>query len=326
MPTSVLLTERYHPFLLEALRRRPDLRVLHLPGPDFSGLSEALSEAHLWVLRGAIPVDEALLSQAPRLQALIRAGSGIEHIQVQALKKRGLLLYTTPHANAAPVAEYVATAVMLLTRQFLPAHHALREQDQWNRHTFIGREIASLNVAIIGFGHNGSRTAHLLKQLGARVLAYDKYKAGFGAQGIEEAPLEALWLQADVVSLHVPLTAETQGWVDEAFLDRFHKPIALINAARGGIVSLPAVAQALEKGKLWGLALDTLPQEPPEKLSHADRQAWTYLRRHPAVLLTPHIAGLTEESELRLAQSVLAILRALLERDTQSQSYPVQPI
>lgn len=322
----MLLTENYHPLLLETLRRRSDLRVLHLPGPDFDRLPQALSEAHLWVLRGAIPVDEPLLAQAPHLQLLIRAGSGTEHIQVEALRKRGILLYTTPQANAAPVAEYVASAVVLLCRQLLPAHHKLRESHLWSRRAFMGREIASLTVGIVGFGHNGSRTAHLLRQLGARVLAYDKYRAGFGSQGIEEASLETLWLQADVLSLHVPLTEETRNWVDEAFLERFHKPIALINAARGGIVSLPAVARALENGKLWGVALDTLPQEPPERLSTSDREAWEYLCRHPAVLLTPHIAGLTQESELRLAQSTLAIIQAWLEGYAQSQGYPVQPI
>lgn len=300
--------------------------MLHLPGPDFGGLAQALRQAHVWVLRGAIPVDEPLLAQAPHLQVLIRAGSGIEHLSIEALRKRGIALYTTPQANAAPVAEYVAGALIGLCRQLLPAHHALREHNHWNRRAFMGREIASLTVGIVGFGHNGSRTAHLLKQLGARVLAYDKYKAGFSSQGIEEASLEALWLQADVLSLHVPLTEETQGWIDESFLERFHKPIALINAARGGIVSLPAVAKALEKGKLWGVALDTLPQEPPERLSDPDRQAWEYLRQHPAVLLTPHIAGLTQESELRLAQSTLAIIQAWLEGYAQPQPYPIQPI
>ncbi len=192
MPTSVLLTEKYHPFLLESLKRRPDLQVLHLPGPDFGGLAQALRQAHVWVLRGAIPVDEPLLAQAPHLQVLIRAGSGIEHLSIEALRKRGIALYTTPQANAAPVAEYVAGALIGLCRQLLPAHHALREHNHWNRRAFMGREIASLTVGIVGFGHNGSRTAHLLKQLGARVLAYDKYKAGFSSQGIEEASLEAL--------------------------------------------------------------------------------------------------------------------------------------
>lgn len=117
-----------------------------------------------------------------------------------------------------------------------------------------------------------------------------------------------------MLSLHVPLTPETQGWIDWEFLGRFQRPIALINIARGGIVSLPAVAKALQAERLWGAALDTLPSEPPTTLSAEEQQAWAYLRQHPAVLLTPHIAGLTEESEIRLAEAVLAVLEPFLHR------------
>ncbi len=129
-----------------------------------------------------------------------------------------------------------------------------------------------------------------------------------------------------MLSLHVPLTEETQGWIDESFLERFHKPIALINAARGGLCPSQLWPKPLRKASFGGVALDTLPQEPPERLSDPDRQAWEYLRQHPAVLLTPHIAGLTQESELRLAQSTLAIIQAWLEGYAQPQPYPIQPI
>lgn len=277
-------------------------------------LASPLREAHIWVLRGAIPVTEALLQEAPNLHTLIRAGSGTEHIDKVALERRGIRLLSTPQANAAPVAEYVVGAIVALAHRILPAHHDLRERTFWGRHRHIGRELASLTVGIIGFGHNGSRTAYLLAQLGATVLAYDKYKQGFAGNGIHEASLEEIWQRADVLSLHVPLTPETQGWIDKAFLARFQRPIALINIARGGIVSLPALVEALGAGQLWGAALDTLPNEPPEKLRGEDQQAWELLRRHPAVLLTPHIAGLTEESEARLARAVLSALDPLLHR------------
>lgn len=308
----MLLTETYHPTLLQALQSRADLRIYSLPKPSPDTLPLLLAEAHIWVLRGAIPVTEALLQGAPNLRAILRAGSGTEHIDKEALARREIPLISTPQANAAPVAEYVVGAIIALAHRILPAHHDLREQNTWNRHSHTGRELASLTIGIIGFGHNGSRTAHLLAQLGATVLAYDKYKQGFAGNGIQEVSLEEIWLHADVLSLHVPLTAETQGWIDKAFLERFQQPIALINIARGGIVSLPAVAEALAAGQLWGVALDTLPSEPPDTLSSEEKQAWEFLRRHPSVLLTPHIAGLTQESELRLARAVLAALDPLL--------------
>lgn len=316
MPITLLLTETYHPSLLQALQSRADLRVYSLPKPTPETLAAPLAEAHIWVLRGAIPVTEALLQGAPNLHTILRAGSGTEHIEKAALERRGIRLLSTPQANAAPVAEYVVGAIIALAHRILPAHHELREHNLWNRHGNMGRELASLTVGIVGLGHNGSRTAHLLAQLGATVLAYDKYKQGFAGNGIHEAALAEIWQQADVLSLHVPLTPETQGWVDKTFLGRFRRPIALINIARGGIVSLPAVAEALAAGQLWGAALDTLPSEPPDKLNPEEQQAWEFLRRHPAVLLTPHIAGLTEESEVRLARAVLAALEPLLHRYT----------
>lgn len=289
-----------------------DLRVIE--NPNSEAFLPALARAEIWVQRGAIAVDDHLLSYAPRLHTIIRAGSGTEHIDKAAIESRRIHLYSTPYANAMPVAEYVLTAILLLTRRFLMAHHALRESGRWERQASIGRELHTLTIGIVGFGENGSRTAHLLAALGARVLAYDKYKGGFGGLGVKVASLEELFEAADVISLHIPLTDETKGWVDGAFLARFQHPIALINPARGGIVRLPDVVKALKAGQLWGLAMDTLPAEPPERLALDDREAFEELRRHPAVLLTPHIAGLTEESELRLAQAVLTLLTRLLPR------------
>lgn len=308
MPISVLLTESYHPFLINRLESHEAFSVTHIKSPDSEELSTVLSQAHVWIMRGAIPVTKETLQKALNLKLIIRAGSGTEHIDREAIQEAGIELRSTPHANALPVAEYVVAAILMLCRQFLLAHHAIREKALWLRRESMGREMASLTVGIIGFGHNGSRTAQLLATLGAQVFAYDKYKGGFGGAGVKETTLEEIYENADVLSLHVPLTTETAGWVDSRFLKRFRKPIALINAARGGIVDLSALIEGLEAGWLWGVALDTLPAEPPEKLSARDYQAWKALQKHPAVLLTPHIAGLTEESELRLAQAVWATL------------------
>ncbi|MDW8057894.1 MAG: NAD(P)-dependent oxidoreductase [Bacteroidia bacterium] len=314
MPISVLLTESYHPLLIETLRRDSRLQLNHVEKPTFEEILPFLKEAEVWIMRGAVPVTEKLLEAAMRLRLIIRAGSGIEHIDKEALRRRGIELRHTPQANATPVAEYVLAALLVLARRLLPAHHALRESDKWLRRESIGRELSELTVGIIGFGQNGSRTAHLLAALGARVLAYDKYKGGFGGLGVREVSLEEMYEEVDVLSLHVPLTPETQRLVNQDFLACFHRPIALINPARGGVVDLVAVADALDTGRLWGLAMDTLPAEPPVLLSPRDREAWERIRRHPVAFLTPHIAGLTGQSELRLARAVLRLLQSWLER------------
>lgn len=264
-------------------------------------------------MRGAVEVNEALLSRASRLRVLIRVGSGIEHIDRRAVRRRGIRLYRTPQANAAAVAEYVIAALISLSRRFLPAHHALRESDRWERRASVGRELSSLKVGIIGFGENGSRTAYLLSTLGAQVLVYDRYKGGFGGRGIREASLKEIFREVEALSLHIPLTPLTRGWVDANFFGCFHHPIAFINASRGEIVVLSDLLAALEEGRVWGAALDTFPTEPPQNLPPEQLIAWEKLRRHPAVLLTPHIAGVSQESEWRLARAVLVLLRSLLK-------------
>ena len=310
MLKHILLTESYHPHLIHNLKNLP-CTWTHLPRPTPAALHPHLARAHIWILRGAIPVTESLLAHAPNLQVLIRPGSGTDHIDISALEKRGIRLYTTPHANAAPVAEYVLSALTLLSRQIWPAALSLRN-GHWERHAFIGHELHTLTVGIIGFGHNGSQTAYRLARTGAKVLAYDKYKGGFGGYGVKEVPLEKIFEEAHAISFHIPLTAETRGWVNRTFWEAFQNPLYVVNAARGEILSLPDLVWGIESGRVLGAALDVFPQEPPTTLSPPDLAAWEYLRISPRVLLTPHIAGLTHESEYRLAEATLTLLRNLL--------------
>jgi D-3-phosphoglycerate dehydrogenase len=311
MPKHILLTETHHPHLLESLPALP-CTWTYLPKPTPDDVIAHLPEAHIWILRGAIPVTEALLAHAPRLEAIIRPGSGTDHIDHLALARRGIQLFTTPYANAAPVAEYVFAVLTLLTRQIWSAALSL-QKGHWERRTFLGHEVSTLTVGIIGFGNNGSQTAYRLAAAGARVLAYDKYKGGFGGYGIQEAPLERLFEEATAVSFHVPLTPQTQDWANREFWEAFRHPLYVVNAARGEILSLPDLVHAIETGKVLGAALDVLPQEPPTSLAPDDHKALEYLRTHPRVILTPHIAGLTHQSEYRLAEATRTLLRTLLE-------------
>jgi D-3-phosphoglycerate dehydrogenase len=311
MPKHILLTETHHPHLLESLPALP-CTWTYLPKPTPDDVIAHLPEAHIWILRGAIPVTEALLAHAPRLEAIIRPGSGTDHIDHLALARRGIQLFTTPYANAAPVAEYVFAVLTLLTRQIWSAALSL-QKGHWERRTFLGHEVSTLTVGIIGFGNNGSQTAYRLAAAGARVLAYDKYKGGFGGYGIQEAPLEKLFEEATAVSFHVPLTPQTRDWANREFWGAFRHPLYVVNAARGEILSLPDLVHAIETGKVLGAALDVLPQEPPTSLAPDDHKALEYLRTHPRVILTPHIAGLTHQSEYRLAEATRTLLRTLLE-------------
>ena len=158
----------------------------------------------------------------------------------------------------------------------------------------------SLTVGLIGYGNNGSATTRRLSGFGCRVLAYDKYLQNYGNEFAQEASLEQIMAEADVLSLHIPLTDETRMMINDDFIDRFGKPFYLINAARGEIVSLSAVVRGLESGKIRGACLDVLENEKLAKLTPEQQASFDYLKQSDRVILTPHIAGWTHESYVRI--------------------------
>ena len=165
-------------------------------------------------------------------------------------------------------------------------------------------------MGIIGYGHTGEAVSRALTSLGMRVLAYDKYRFGYGGEWAVETDMETIRKEADVVSLHLPLTAETIGLVDDAWLEAFTKSVWLINTSRGAITPLEPLIRQLESGRLRGLALDVLPKEPLKNYSLEEQQALNKLYTFEQVVLTPHIAGYTQESPERMARVLLDKLGA----------------
>jgi len=182
----------------------------------------------------------------------------------------------------------------------------------WRREENRGTELGGKTVGLIGYGHNGRATARKLSGFDVRILAYDKYKDGFSDSYVEEVGLDRLFEEADVLSLHIPLTVETRQLVNEEFLQQFRKPIFFINAARGEIVEVPAVLKALEERRILGAAFDVLPVEKFPALSEA---AWyRELIGRDDVLLSPHIGGWTFESYYKLSDVLVKKLLNLMGR------------
>ena len=175
-----------------------------------------------------------------------------------------------------------------------------------------GYELGSLTVGLIGYGNNGHATAQRLSGFGCRVLAYDKFLTDFGDEFAGEATMAQLKAEADVISLHVPLTDDTRMMVDDAFIRQVDRPFYLINIARGEIVSLEAVVSGLESGKLRGVCLDVLENEKLNKLSPSQQKAFDYLRQSNRVVLTPHVAGWTHESYIRINEVLVRQLKTLI--------------
>jgi (S)-sulfolactate dehydrogenase len=271
-------------------------------------LAAALGEARALIVRNRTQVRGALLKAGPRLEAVGRLGVGLDNIDVEVCKARGIAVYPATGANDVSVAEYVIAAAMVLLRG---AYGATGEvvAGAWPRNRLMGREIAGKRFGLVGFGSIARETARRAAALGMNICALDPYvpaadpawRQPWGS--VEPLSLQDLLARSDVVSLHVPLTAQTKNLIDAKALASMKPDAILINAARGGVVDEAAVAAALKAGHLGGAALDVFEEEP---LSAAKGGVFAGC---PNLILTPHIAGVTVESNVRVSGVIADAIR-----------------
>jgi (S)-sulfolactate dehydrogenase len=276
--------------------------------PD--ALAAAVGAADALIVRNRTQVNAGLLAAAPALRVVGRLGVGLDNIDVDACRARGIEVIPATGANAQAVAEYVIGAAMFLLRGAY-ASSAEVAGGGWPRPALSnGRELAGKTLGVIGFGGIGRLAGRLGRALGMRVIGYDAQiapsAAVWGEAGAAPCSLDALLAQSDVVTLHVPLLAATRHLIDAARLRAMRPGAILINTARGGVVDEAAVAAALVSGHLGGAALDVFEQEP--------LAAGSPLAGCPNLLLTPHIAGVTAESNTRVSTLIAQKVAAALAR------------
>lgn len=276
--------------------------TLYDPGlvdrPD--ALAAALGDAGALIVRNRTQVRGALLEAAPRLRAVGRLGVGLDNIDVAACGQRGIAVFPATGANDVAVAEYVITAAMLLLRGAYGATDAVAA-GAWPRERLMGREIFGKRLGLVGFGAIARETAVRAAALGMTLAACDPHlpaddaawRPAYGP--VARLSLEELLATSDVVSLHVPLTPETRDLIGAGALARMRADAILINAARGGVVDEAAVAAALRAKQLGGAALDVFVREP------VDAAAGETFHGVPNLILTPHVAGVTRESNVRVS-------------------------
>ncbi|HEX2136190.1 MAG TPA: hydroxyacid dehydrogenase [Microvirga sp.] len=276
--------------------------VLYDPGlvDRAEDLASAVADARALIVRNRTQVRQPLLAAAPRLRVVGRLGVGLDNIDVEACRARDVAVYPATGANDASVAEYVIAAAMILLRGAYAATDAVMA-GAWPRNRLMGREIAGKSLGLVGFGAIARETATRALALGMRVSAFDPYVRpddpawNRSAGRVEASSLEDVIARSDVISLHVPLTAQTRDLVGAEAIARMKPDAVLINAARGGVVDEAALAQALRAGRLGGAALDVFEEEPVS----AERGA--RFLGCPNLILTPHIAGVTAESNVRVS-------------------------
>ncbi|CAB5515206.1 (S)-sulfolactate dehydrogenase [Achromobacter anxifer] len=298
----ILISEFMDEPAVDALRQRFNVRYAPELVERREALLAAAGEADALIVRNRSQVDAALLQAAPRLRAVGRLGVGLDNIDLDGCAARGIAVIPATGANARAVAEYViGTALMLLRCAY--ASSAEVAAGAWPRTALSqGLEAQDRMLGIVGFGGIGRLTARLAQGLDMRVAGCDAAlppdHPAWRETGVVALPLDELLAQADVVTLHLPLTPGTRQLLDAGRIARMRPGAVLINTSRGGIVDESALAQALRAGHLRGAALDVFNQEP--------LPAGGPLAGAPNLILTPHIAGLTQEANTRVSDMVAA--------------------
>ena len=288
-----------------------DFAVHYDPGlvDRHSELVATLGAARGLIVRNRTQVDTDLLDAAPRLVTVGRLGVGLDNIDVAECERRGISVWPASGANAAAVAEYVIAALLMLFRRAFTASERVAAGD-WPRTELSGREISGKRLGLVGFGGIARLVAEKASALEMEVAAYDPLiEATDAAWGmaIRRPTLEELLAQSDAISLHVPLAAGTRNLLDAAALGRLPTGAVVVNTSRGGILDEDALVAALRAGRLGGAALDVFAVEP------VDAAAGARFREVPNLLLTPHVAGITDESNRRVSSVTAAAVRRALE-------------
>lgn len=295
---KVLIVDEVHPSMAEGLTNlgfevetRTDLTLSEFMSilPAYEGL----------VVRSKFKITAEILTDTT-LTFIARAGAGLDLLDVDACLSRGIAVFSANEGNSDAVAEHVIGQLLSLAHKLHTSDTEVRH-GLWEREGNRGFELKGKTIGIIGYGNMGKAVASRLACFGMSILAYDKYSPSADYP----ATMEQLFEQADILSLHIPLTSETRGLISTEFINSFKKPILLINSSRGPIAPLEPLLHGLRSGRINGLALDVLPNEKLSTWSPIEKELFAEIAAYPATIFSPHVAGWTTESYYKINEVLL---------------------
>ena len=306
MVKKVLIIDEVHSSMAEGLQS------LGYVVDEFLNLSkqetkEIIGQYTGLILRSKFFIDAEFLDAASQLKFIARAGAGLDLIDLDACQEKNIPVFSANEGNKDAVAEHVMGQLLTIAHRLNTADTEVRN-GIWKREANRGWEIHGKTIGIIGFGNMGQAICQRLLGFGIHILAFDKYAPAPSPFGAE---LSDIFQHADIVSLHVPLTDETHGYVSQDFLSSFKKHIVLINSSRGPISPLENLLWGLEQGIISGLALDVLPNEKIHSWSKDEQMLFDKLKSHPHTLFSPHVAGWTFESYYKINAVLIEKIRTL---------------
>ena len=298
----ILFIDTVHPILKQALEKRSHICDTAYDKSK-TEIQQIIHNYQGIVIRSRFKIDKEFIDAATNLKFIARAGSGLDNIDVNYAKERNITCYNAAEGNRQAVAEHALGMLLSLFNNLKNSDTEVRE-GKWSREENRGIELAGKTVGIIGYGNNGSAFTEILKGFGVSIITYDKYLNDYP----NKSTMESIYKEADILSLHVPLTEETTYLVNEDFIRKFEKEIYLINTSRGKCVNTKHLVSALENGTIKGACLDVLEYEKTsfEQLSASGfTDDMQYIIESKKTILSPHVAGWTIESNIKIAEVLL---------------------
>lgn len=301
----VLITDRFSQEAFLTLASQAYLDVQKTPSPNLKDVD--LKDVHGLIIRSRTPIDEALLNRAKKLQVIITATSGFDHIDLKACEKWGITVMFTPEANVESAVQLTWALVLACANKILPAHKQMKA-GEWQRDLVVGTELSKKTYGVVGLGRIGQRVADIAAAFGMRVIAYDPYIEDgiFREAGATRVAYEEILKSADVLSFHVPRTSETEYMLNRSHFEYIHRGLILINTSRGSVIKELDLIEALDNGWLGAVGLDVYEKEPLQRSSK--------LASFPNVVLTPHIGANTSEAFAKASeQAALKLIRFFVD-------------
>lgn len=306
MSNKVIVTAAAHPYLLDTLTQK-GYEVIYEPKIDYDTLVVKIKEAVGLVVTTKLKIDATLLSGANQLKWIGRLGSGMELIDIDFATSKGILCVSSPEGNCGSVGEHSLGLLLNLMHRLNRSYDEVK-LGQWIRDANRGDELAGKKVGIIGFGHTGTAFAKVLTGFGVEILAHDIHENALGFQtfsNLKMASLETIQEEAEVVSLHLPLTTATRHLANHAFFAKFKKQPYFLSTCRGAVTDSTALLYALEHHQIRGAGLDVLENERLETYTELEKRNLEALMSYPNFILTPHIAGYSHEAYYKMAKILL---------------------